>query len=119
MPKEVPISMRRERISTRGISKREGHLIERMDGHYGGIADLGTCQAAVKRLHSLGIVHGDLNRYNFIVSPSGATLIDFENARKNGSKEVMQKEFTQLAEQLTEESGRGGGSIRKSDNDTS
>jgi predicted Ser/Thr protein kinase len=88
-----------------------GFLIERMDGHRAGIADLGTCQAAVDRLHSLGIVHGDLNRHNFIVSPSGATLIDFENARMDGSQEAMQKEFTQLAEQLMEESGRGGGSI--------
>jgi len=39
------------------------------------------------------------------------TLIDFENARMDGSQEAMQKEFTQLAEQLMEESGRGGGSI--------
>ena len=94
-----------------------GFLIERMDGHYAGIADLGTCQDAVERLHSLGIVHGDLNRHNFIVSPSGATLIDFENAGMNGSQDAMQKEFTQLTEQLTEESGRGGGYIRESDND--
>jgi predicted Ser/Thr protein kinase len=95
-----------------------GFLIERMEGHHAGIPDLGACQAAVERLHSLRIIHGDLNRHNFIVSPSGATLIDFENARKDGSKEEMQKEFSQLAEQLTEESGRGGRSIRMSDDDT-
>jgi tRNA A-37 threonylcarbamoyl transferase component Bud32 len=93
-------------------------LIERIDGHRGGIADLGACQAAVEHLHSLGIVHGDLNRHNFIVSPSGVILIDFENGRKSGTKEAMQNKFSQLAEQLTEETGRGSGSVQKSDSDT-
>jgi predicted Ser/Thr protein kinase len=93
-----------------------GFLIEKLDGHYAGIADLGACQAAVERLHSSGVVHGDLNRYNFVVSHAGATLIDFENAKMNGSQDAMQKEFAQLAEQLTEESGRGGGPM--SDDDT-
>jgi tRNA A-37 threonylcarbamoyl transferase component Bud32 len=77
-----------------------GHLIERIEGRPGGIADLGACQAVVERLHSLGVVHRDLNRYNFVISPSGVILIDFENAMKSGDKEAMQKEFVQLAEQL-------------------
>jgi predicted Ser/Thr protein kinase len=89
-----------------------GFLIERIEGRHGDISDLGACQSVVKRLHSLGIVHGDLNKYNFIVGPSGkTTLIDFENARKGGSKEAMQKEYAHLTEQLMEETGRGGGSI--------
>jgi predicted Ser/Thr protein kinase len=77
-----------------------GFLVERIEGRPGGIADLGACQAVVERLHSLGVVHRDLNRYNFVISPSGVTLIDFENAMKSGDKEAMQKEFVQLAEQL-------------------
>ncbi|KIM84725.1 hypothetical protein PILCRDRAFT_6332 [Piloderma croceum F 1598] len=55
-----------------------------------------------KHLHSLGVVHGDLNRYNFVISPSGVTLVDFKNAMKSGDEEAMQKEFMQLAEQLME-----------------
>jgi tRNA A-37 threonylcarbamoyl transferase component Bud32 len=85
-----------------------GFLIERIEGRHGDIDDLEACQSIVKRLHSLGIVHGDLNKYNFIVGPSRTTLIDFENARKNGSEEAMQDEFARLTEQLTEETGRGG-----------
>ena len=85
-----------------------GFLIEKIDGKNGEIGDLGACESIVKRLHSLGIVHGDLNKYNFIIGPTKTTLIDFEKATKNGSKEEMQKEFTRLTEQLTEETGRGG-----------
>ena len=85
-----------------------GFLIEKIDGGNGEIGDLEACESIVKRLHSLGIVHGDLNKYNFIVEPNRTTLIDFENAIKNGSKEAMQKEIACLTEQLTEETGRGG-----------
>ena len=85
-----------------------GFLIEKIDGVHGEIGDLEACQSIVKRLHSLGIVHGDLNKYNFIVGPTRTTLVDFEDAIKNGSKEAMQKEFAGLTEQLTEETGRGG-----------
>lgn len=89
-----------------------GFLIEKIDGGHGEIGDLAACQSIVKHLHSLGIVHGDLNKYNFIVGPTRTTLIiDFENAIKNGSKEAMQKEFAYLTEQLTEETGRGGPSM--------
>jgi tRNA A-37 threonylcarbamoyl transferase component Bud32 len=86
-----------------------GFLLEKIEGRHGEIGDLEACQSIVKRLHSLGIVHGDLNKYNFIIGPTRTTLIDFEGARKNGSKEAMEKEFAGLTEQLTEETGRGGG----------
>lgn len=36
----------------------------------------------------LGIAHGDLNRYNFIVGHTGIALIDLENAI-HASKEAM------------------------------
>ena len=48
----------------------------------------------------LGIVHGDLNKYNFIVGPTRTTLIDFENAIK---KMEAKKQYRSLTEQLTEE----------------
>ena len=85
-----------------------GFLIEKIDGRNGEIGNLEACESIVKRLHSLGIVHGDLNKYNFIIGPTRTTLIDFENAMENGSEEAMQKELTRLTEQLTEETGRGG-----------
>jgi predicted Ser/Thr protein kinase len=86
-----------------------GFLIEKVEGRHGHIGDLEASQKVTKRLHSLGIVHGDLNRYNFIVSAAGVTLIDFENATRNGSREAMEMEYKQIAEQLMEEMGRDGG----------
>jgi predicted Ser/Thr protein kinase len=84
-----------------------GFLIEKIEGRHAGIADLEACQKVVRRLHSLNILHGDLNRHNFIVSSAGVTLIDFEKASSNCCKEAMENEIQELAAHLTDESGRG------------
>ncbi|KAF8079135.1 hypothetical protein FPV67DRAFT_98519 [Lyophyllum atratum] len=95
-----------------------GFLIEKLEGRRADITDLEACQHAVRQLHSLGIVHGDLNRHNFVVSPTGGvTLLDFENATLNGSQEAMNSEYAQLSEQLQEDSGRGGGWLPDSDSE--
>lgn len=73
-------------------------------------ADLAACQAALGRLHAHGILHGDVNRYNFLVDGDGtATLIDFERAALGAGKDALDKEMASLARELSEESGRGGG----------
>jgi tRNA A-37 threonylcarbamoyl transferase component Bud32 len=60
-----------------------GFLMEMAEGTAAGIGDLSSCRALMRRLHGLGLVHRDLNRYNFIVDrgPGGLTLlVDFEHA---------------------------------------
>ncbi len=65
-------------------------------------------------MHDLGIVHGDLNKHNFLITESGAVLIDFETAKKSGDGEVMKKEFEGLEVQLLDESGNAGMILEKS-----
>jgi predicted Ser/Thr protein kinase len=82
-----------------------GFLVEELEGRRGDISDLEACQQVTK--HLLGIVHGDLNRHNYILSHKGAALIDFENATLAGTKEAMEKEYEEIAMELAEETGRG------------
>ncbi|KAG5640340.1 hypothetical protein DXG03_009176 [Asterophora parasitica] len=86
-----------------------GFLIEKIKGgRRADIGDLEACQKAVRRLHALGIVHGDLNRHNFIISLTGeVTLIDFENSWLEGTHEEMDFEYDNLSAQLQEDEGRG------------
>ncbi|KAK7466353.1 hypothetical protein VKT23_005081 [Stygiomarasmius scandens] len=98
-----------------------GFVLEKVDGRFANIDDLDVCTVAVDKLHALGIVHNDLNRYNFIVSDLDdgtrkVTIIDFENAFLDGTPQEMQEEKNSLAEQLIEESGRGGPIVYKYDN---
>ncbi|KAG8405539.1 hypothetical protein J3458_022186 [Metarhizium acridum] len=89
-----------------------GFLLEKMAGRHAGIDDLQICRAALERLHGLGISHGDCNRYNFIIGADDrVTLVDFDECTVGASKEAMQAEIDWLADQLEEESARGGGFV--------
>ncbi|KAJ5577408.1 uncharacterized protein N7459_006372 [Penicillium hispanicum] len=88
-----------------------GFLLEKIEGRPASIQDLGACEAALKKLHELGFLHGDVNRYNFLVTEEGVKILDFERLQENVSLESMHKELESVRVELTEESGRGGGFI--------
>ncbi|KAF5601682.1 uncharacterized protein FSUBG_8047 [Fusarium subglutinans] len=85
-----------------------GLLLEKIEGDYATPADLPKCEEALRKLHKLGFVHGDANRYNFIVerSTGNVKMIDFEHAKKYDEKKAR-AEIEELASELTDESGRG------------
>ncbi|GLB05679.1 hypothetical protein AtubIFM57258_000968 [Aspergillus tubingensis] len=88
-----------------------GFILEKIEGREAGIEDLVGCQAVLKRLHDIGIIHGDVNRYNFVVRGDGTVrLIDFESSwLDKGAIAIMRAEMESLGEQLVEETGRGAG----------
>ncbi|KAI0194552.1 hypothetical protein F4808DRAFT_474797 [Astrocystis sublimbata] len=64
-----------------------GFLMEKLEGRSACSDDLTQCAALLKRLHGLGdlgLVHGDVNRYNFIVEECCrgrvVRLVDLEHA---------------------------------------
>ncbi|KAI9749094.1 MAG: hypothetical protein M4579_007001 [Chaenotheca gracillima] len=90
-----------------------GFLFEEVHGRFADIVDLQTCEDALHRLHALDIIHGDVNRYNIIVTTNGPTFIDFEDSRigPNGSLEEWEgqkaEEMQNLSSKLLDESGKG------------
>jgi len=86
-----------------------GMLVEKLEGRRACIDDISACEIIVRRLHTLGIVHGDLNRHNFVVDDQSGVvhLIDFENA-KDHSEVKAKEEIDSLKDQLIEDTGRGG-----------
>ncbi|KAE8139799.1 hypothetical protein BDV38DRAFT_280715 [Aspergillus pseudotamarii] len=89
-------------------------VLEKLEGRHGYIEDLSTCQALLQRFHALGLLHGDVNRYNFIVQQGSAKLIDFEHSRHCPREvEAMNTEISSFHEQLVEEPWRGAGIIFK------
>ena len=84
-----------------------GFLLKEVQRRHACIEDLGPCREAVARLHELGIVHGDLNKHNFMMEGSRAILVDFEVARRSYDKDEMAKEMGSLEQQLRDCSGRG------------
>ncbi|KJZ76158.1 hypothetical protein HIM_04614 [Hirsutella minnesotensis 3608] len=88
-----------------------GFLLEKIEGRSASVQDLEVCKAAVEKLHKRGLIHGDVNRYNFLVTESGVKLLDFECLREEADPTSMEKELESLQAELTDESGRGGGFI--------
>ncbi|KAI0201008.1 hypothetical protein F4808DRAFT_426207 [Astrocystis sublimbata] len=88
-----------------------GFLLEKVvDGRNAESTDLETCKATLRRFDALGFVHGDCNKYNFIVCPDGqAVLIDFDHSEPCTDPALMEAEMASLEEQLAETTGRGGG----------
>ncbi|CAK4031828.1 kinase-like domain [Lecanosticta acicola] len=88
-----------------------GFIIERIvDAHHASTADYAACKAVLSRLHHLGILHGDINKHNFLVSGDTAVLIDFDCARKTEDKAALAEEMSTLQAQLASTSGLGGSS---------
>lgn len=86
-----------------------GFLMQKIDGEPAGIDDLADCKAALQKLHSLDLIHGDVNRYNFLfnrASSSGAYLVDFEHVRLF-DEDLAREELLSLPSELVEETGRG------------
>ncbi|KAM0283753.1 hypothetical protein ACHAQH_002342 [Verticillium albo-atrum] len=90
-----------------------GILLEKVpDGRPAEPSDLKRCKAALGRFHALGYIHGDCNKYNFIIRPDDeVVLIDFEKARKCDEEAMLEAEMASLESQLAETTWRGGGLI--------
>ncbi|KAE8149335.1 hypothetical protein BDV25DRAFT_167895 [Aspergillus avenaceus] len=91
-----------------------GILLEKLDGREANIDDLPACRSVLKKLHAVGIRHGDVNRYNFIVRGDAVKLIDFEGSEMcHGDAASLEAEMASLEGELNECTGRGGGFLFK------
>lgn len=60
-----------------------GFVMERIAGaRHATIEDLEVCREKLCGLHRLGVLHGDFNRFNFLIRDGCAVLVDFECAGK-------------------------------------
>jgi hypothetical protein len=81
-----------------------GLLLEEVDGEFASGDDMPKCEMALRGLHGMGLVHGDVNRYNFIVNRSTAHVrtIGFEHAEAFDATKAH-SELGSLASELAEE----------------
>lgn len=87
-----------------------GFVLEKVEGRPATIKDFSQCRSVLQRFHDHGLLHGDINKYNFIIQNDRVRLIDFERSQicPDGERS-MQIEMMSLYDQLMEETGRGGG----------
>ncbi|TVY35430.1 hypothetical protein LOCC1_G008939 [Lachnellula occidentalis] len=88
-----------------------GMLLEKMDGDFASMDDLPACREALENVHRMNMIHGDVNRYNFILDrshePVHVRLVDFEHAEPYEASKALE-ELQSLSSELAETTGRGG-----------
>lgn len=86
-----------------------GFIIERMiDARHATPTELRLCQKTFSKLHKLGILHGDVNKNNFLVKGGRPIVIDFECARVSEDKPALREKIECLSNKLGDTSGKGG-----------
>jgi predicted Ser/Thr protein kinase len=89
-----------------------GMLIECLDGRRPTKDDFKACSRVLRRLHSQGWAHRDINRDNFVVVGSEAKLLDFEESGP-ATEQERSAEMEKLYQELIDESGRGAPAHRQ------
>lgn len=94
-----------EETKTRTI----GFLMEEVFGTPPDIQNLEDCIKTARLLHTFDIVHGDLNRYNFLMTQNGAKVFDFEVSvpKDDADPTAAEEEIKGLEVKLEDESGIG------------
>ena len=89
-----------------------GLLLENIDGTFASSENLMDCERTLRSLHGIGLIHGDVNRYNFLVdtSSSKVKMVDFEYA-EGFEQTTARLELESLSSELSEQTGRGGPAI--------
>jgi predicted Ser/Thr protein kinase len=88
-----------------------GFLLEKLESGNASPEELKECQLALRKFHDLGYLHGDVNRYNFLILKDEVKLIDFEKFQENATTKVQAKEMESLKAELRDGSGRGAGFV--------
>ncbi|KAF1957537.1 hypothetical protein CC80DRAFT_410580 [Byssothecium circinans] len=90
-----------------------GFVCEELQGRFAEPGDYDQCRDGLQKLHSYGCVHGDLNKFNIIITASGPRFIDFENSRLDTDLSdaelatLQQREIDALDKALNDEEGWG------------
>jgi hypothetical protein len=73
-----------------------GFICSRFEGEFAAPDDYDKCKLSLQQLHSYGIVHGDLNRFNIIMTADGPRFIDLENATLVIDKQDLSGQLEEL-----------------------
>jgi len=85
-----------------------GILLEKLNGDFASIDDLVVCEKTISTLHAMNVIHGDPNRYNFMIDrvKGDVRLMDFEHAEPYEAAKAPE-ELQSLWSELEETTGRG------------
>jgi RIO-like serine/threonine protein kinase len=71
-----------------------GFVLEKLnDMRSGYVGDLRECEQVLGMFHGLGFLHGDVNKYSFLVANDGVKVIDFERFEEESEEGAKTSEM--------------------------
>ena len=74
-------------------------ICEELQGRFARLGDYSECKRGLQQLHSYGVIHGDLNKFNIIITTDGPRFIDLEKSILDTDEKVSKDEFESLLQQ--------------------
>jgi hypothetical protein len=92
-----------------------GFICEELKGDFAKPDDYEECKRSLQQLHSYGLLHGDLNKFNIIITADGPRFFDLEKSTLDIDGDISEHEFSCLKEEeleglnaaLCDQDGRG------------
>lgn len=66
-------------------------FLEKLDGSCAKIEHPFQCTDVLSRLHRLGVLHGNINRYSLIAGKAWTRLIEFETCQETRDRRRMRR----------------------------
>jgi tRNA A-37 threonylcarbamoyl transferase component Bud32 len=75
-------------------------MCEEFQGRFAEPRDYCECRRSLQQLHSCGAVHGDLNKFNIIITTDGVRFIDLGKSILDTDEGVSKDKFSRLQQEL-------------------
>lgn len=79
-----------------------GFVCEELHGRVAELDDHDECKRSLAKLHTYGIIHGDLNKFNIMITKDGARFFDLEKSILDTDGEISQEDFSRLQQEELE-----------------
>ncbi|KAF2802116.1 uncharacterized protein BDZ99DRAFT_402048 [Mytilinidion resinicola] len=76
-----------------------GFICEEFKGDFAGPDNYAECKRSLLQLHSYGLIHGDLNKFNIIITANGPRFFDLEKSIFDSDIGLSEHEFSRLQEE--------------------
>jgi hypothetical protein len=90
-----------------------GFTCTKFQGRFAELVDYTKCKRSLTELHSCGVVHGDINKYNIIITSDGPRFFDLEESvfdtedSEDNLSSLQQRELDGLERALSDQDGLG------------
>ncbi|ELR06577.1 hypothetical protein VC83_06263 [Pseudogymnoascus destructans] len=79
-----------------------GFICEELQGRIARPSDYSECKRSLEQLHTYGIVHSDLNKFNIMITAEAPRFFDLEKSVLDTDNDISKDDFSHLQQEELE-----------------